>query len=41
VGGRKSPSVRSEGSRLSVYSHASTTRSTRTIGHNRSAMGHF
>lgn len=35
VGGRKSPSVRSEGSRLSVYSHASTTRSTRTLGHSR------
>lgn len=30
--GRKSPSVQSQGSRLSVYSHASTTRSTRTLG---------
>ncbi|XP_023323631.1 uncharacterized protein LOC111697753 [Eurytemora carolleeae] len=30
--GRKSPSVVSNGSRLSVYSHASTTRSTRTLG---------
>jgi len=30
--GRKTPSVQSQGSRLSVYSHASTTRSTRTLG---------
>lgn len=36
--GRKSPSVLSNGSRLSVYSHASTTRSTRTLGaHSRSS----